>query len=416
MEATKARCLKPLTRLNPSACRTPQESRRLLSLLSSHRPEMSPALSADPSKSTRHLHDRSNSSSKDTDTHFSSILDHPLFRVVPDKPLPRAGRSSHAHDSGTIRKKIGSDPLGMLDELMASGRANHQVLYQCLRAHFGFCTSQNSPDAIRQSGVGSKIIAWYNAADVDSRQLFFGSQRCTAIVMPYLAAGGFHETVMGWLESLCSSVPGEPASGVTELLLPTRDSCFFNVLYEFIAAEIKYGHGIQSALKYFVRTSQIIPPDSDSAAASLRRTAFFLAKWISLHNQTPEVRGIPVPLFEDFIASSALSDKTIFWGALLALYHPTNPNAQHALEFMRRQSSNWKLPLKPSRRKHLLQLSLEAAHICLEQKRYLNSSWLMSLAKQLLLEEYSEAELQPGGLEPQTITYPDSVLNTILSQ
>ncbi|OAX81617.1 hypothetical protein ACJ72_04039 [Emergomyces africanus] len=372
---------------------------------------------------------RPSTSSKDTDKHLSSILDHPLFRIVPAKPLPRRDQDdNHAQDAPNVMRRLGEDPLGLLDELIASGRADHNALYRCLKAHEGPSTPSANlkpSNAIGLSSVGSRIVAWYSAADFESRMVLFGSRPTMTVVMPYMVADRLQNTVIDWVKMVYTGTLSDTGQGVANsLLLPTQRVCLTNLLHEFVAAEIKYGHGIQSALRHFIRVCEILPPgdkfvDSkhDPFRASLRSTGSKLATWISSHNRNPDVQQVPVALFEEFcMLSDQLSNSKYFWGACLQLYHPTNPDAKPALSYMKHGPASRGIRIHPTMRKHLLRLSLDAAQLCLEQRLYQEASWLLTHARQFIEGEEINSEQRSERPNPQTTLGSDPLLSGICLQ
>ncbi|PGH35167.1 hypothetical protein GX50_01979 [[Emmonsia] crescens] len=421
MEATRAHCLRSLSKQCPQFGRSVQESRRLLSFLRSHESNK-PLVRTD-----RHPNNPSNrpsTSSKETDKHLSSILDHPLFRIVPAKPLPRRDQNdNHAQDAPNVRRKLAEDPLGLLDELIASGRADHNALHRCLRAHGSPSTPSKLPNAIGFSSVGSRIVAWYSAADFESRMLFFGSRPTMAVVMPYMAVDRLQDMIIDWVKMVYTGASSDAGQGLANSLLPTQRVCLMNLLHEFVTAEIKYGHGIQSALRYFIRVCEILPPgdkfsDSkhDPFRASLRSTSSILATWISNHSKTTKVQEVPVALFEEFCMLSSQLSNSKYWGACLPLYHPTSPDVKPALSYMKHGPASRGTRIHPTMRKHLLRLSLDAAQLCLEQKLYSEASWSLTHAKQFIAGEEFTSEQPSERSNPQTTLGSDQLLGGICLQ
>ncbi|OJD25804.1 hypothetical protein ACJ73_02821 [Blastomyces percursus] len=408
---TRAHCLRSLSKQCHQFGRSTRKSHRLLSFLNGQEPAKPLRRSTQSSTSNRPPKnpDRPSTSSKDTDKHLSSILDHPLFRIIPAKPLPQRDlNDSHAQGAPNVKKKLAEDPLGLLDELIASGRADHNALHRCLLVHGLPSAPSRPPNAIGPSSVGSRIVAWYSAADFESRMLFFGSRSAMSVAMPYMVVDRLQNTVIEWVKMLYN---GPSSDGLTNSLLPTQRLCLVNILREFITAEITYGEGIQSSLRYYIRVCRILPPGDkfigskhDPFRASLRTTGSELAAWISNHSRSSQVQEIPVALFDEFrMLSDQLSNSRYFWGAYLPLYHPTNPDVNPALCYMKNGPASRSIRIQPTMRKHLLRLSLDAAQLCLEQKLYSEASWLLSHAKQFISGEEEPTSKQPSERSnPQT--------------
>jgi hypothetical protein len=338
--------------------------------------------------------------------HLRSILDHPLFNVVPSKGLLLGNQVNNGVDIRNAKRLL-KKPLVVLDDMMASGRADHRVLRQCLIAHLmqiEVPSDTGTREKLETSGAGSKVVAWFSAADLESRKLFFESRHTMAAVMPYMASEGLQKVVIAWLEMLRKQ---QTWSGESHSAFPDTPPSLFNVLYELIVAEIKFGRGIGSALEYFIRACRLFSTFDrqiiwNDRRSPLRRVGFHLAQWISEHGDVPNVREIPAHLFNQFCGlSDQLSKSEHFWGASLPLYHPSNPTVEPPMHFIKRLSFKDDKSWKASHRRRLLRLCLEAARLCLVQERYRDAFWLLTNATRFLPSEDTSPDKLPGTSDPQ---------------
>ncbi|KAK2855617.1 hypothetical protein FQN49_005014 [Arthroderma sp. PD_2] len=375
-------------KIHPPLPKTSRESQQLLNLLTSsfrrhldsEHPPVDP-LTPDTSEANKAASTNTANSPQPTATekHLSSILEHPLFNTVPST-LAQEGTQTRKH---TVSGNIQNDPLSALDDAMASGRADSHVLHDCLKAHrsqMRDLSAVESHQAMKKSRGGSRIISWFLGADAESRKLFFGNRHTMALAMPYLAVQGMQHTVLDWLELTRTHRPA---------LQPKHadDGSFseFNLLYEYVAAEVKYGKGINGALSFFLRAcdtswgAQIVEPGAQAVPTyPYRPTAYYLAQWISAPEHASAAGRIKPQLFDSFHSVCLLMPNK-FWSAFLPIYHPTAPSVRSSLTYIHNyKKSNRDNPDR------LLRLSLQVASLCLEQKRYSAASEVVDFAKDLL--------------------------------
>ena len=258
-------------KIHPPLPKTSRESQQLLNLLTSsfrrhldsrHPPVSSlDSSSSPPDEAGKAGGKNSKADARPTATerHLNSILEHPLFNTVPSTLGARDIRNG---------KQIQDDPFGALDDAMVSGRADSQLLHDCLKAHRSSLRSMADGEALKvmkKSGGGSRIVSWFTAADSESKKRFFGNRHTMALAMPYLAVERRQRTVMDWLQLARAYRPAHRQPKHAD------DGSFleFNIMYEYVAAEVKYGRGgINDALAFFIRASdaswrcEIVEPGS----------------------------------------------------------------------------------------------------------------------------------------------------------
>ncbi|DAA73429.1 TPA_exp: Uncharacterized protein A8136_4739 [Trichophyton benhamiae CBS 112371] len=377
-------------KIHPPLPKTSRESQQLLNLLTSsfrrhldsrHPPVSSPDSSSNPPDAAGRAGGSSKADARPTATerHLNSILEHPLFNTVPSTLGARDIRNG---------KQIQDDPLGALDDAMASGRADSQLLHDCLKAHRSSLRSMSDEEALKvlkKSGGGSRIISWFMAADSESKKRFFGNRHTMALAMPYLAVERRQRTVIDWLQLARAYRPAHRQPKHAD------DGSFleFNIMYEYVAAEVKYGRGgINDALAFFIRASdaswrcEIVEPGSHAVPTyPFRPTAYYLAQWISAPEHASAVENIRPELFNAFYSICLLLPNRL-WAAFLPVYHPTEPNVTSSLEYIR----NYKRSDRDNIER-LLHLSFRLASLCLEQKQYAAASEVISFTKDLLPDD-----------------------------
>ncbi|EGD90511.1 hypothetical protein H112_01973 [Trichophyton rubrum D6] len=378
-------------KIHPPLPKTSRESQQLLNLLTSsfrrhldsrHPPVSSlDSSSSPPDEAGKAGGKNSKADARPTATerHLNSILEHPLFNTVPSTLGARDIRNG---------KQIQDDPFGALDDAMVSGRADSQLLHDCLKAHRSSLRSMADGEALKvmkKSGGGSRIVSWFTAADSESKKRFFGNRHTMALAMPYLAVERRQRTVMDWLQLARAYRPAHRQPKHAD------DGSFleFNIMYEYVAAEVKYGRGgINDALAFFIRASdaswrcEIVEPGSHAVPTyPFRPTAYYLAQWISAPEHASAVENIRPELFNAFYSICLLLPNQL-WAAFLPVYHPTEPNVTSSLGYIR----NYKRSDRDNIER-LLHLSFRLASLCLEQKQYAAASEVISFTKDLLPDD-----------------------------
>ncbi|KAM5473003.1 hypothetical protein MauCBS54593_002716 [Microsporum audouinii] len=376
-------------KIHPPLPKTSRESQQLLNLLTSsfrrHLDSEHPPVNTLTSSGNDASQDCSIANTQPTaaEKHLNSILEHPLFNTVPST---LAQPDTHARKR-TLVENIQNDPFGALDDAMASGRADCQVLHDCLKAHRSSLRSLHATDvlqAMKKSGGGPRIVSWFLGADAESKKRFFGNRHTMALAMPYLAADGLQRTVLEWLQLARAYRPThrQPKHA--------NDGSFleFNIMYEYVAAEVKYGKGINDALSFFIRASdaswrsEIVEPGAQAVPTyPFRPTAYYLAQWILAPEHASAVERIRPQLFNAFHSICLLLPNQL-WAAFLPVYHPTDPTVKSSLEYIRQYKKS-----DCDNLDRLLHLSFRLASLCLEQKRYAAASEVISFTKGLLPDD-----------------------------
>ncbi|PGH27440.1 hypothetical protein AJ80_00918 [Polytolypa hystricis UAMH7299] len=383
MDATKIRHARPLVGMGSSTLsRTSRRCNWHRALLPTQA-QQRPLKSKETGGLNSDTKEKRSSPARDTDKHIRSILNHPLFSVVP----PKAYDSAH-------KEKMAKDPLGLLDELMASGKADAGVLIACLKSYLTLIKSTKPPPPLKPYSAASRIIAWYDAADAASRLDLVRQNKNLSFIMPYLIREGHQEAVMKWSRELYRrATEAQTNRKISDLMLPDQNKAHAQLLSCFIASEIAFGGGINTAISYFTRQRLLLPPDARQnvlhSTSPLRATAFRLIYWIVANSDNPQKDGkINEASFTNLLESSShLSNRNVYWGARLLLHHPTQPDASAALQYLQRILPRGAKVWTPAHREHLLKLALETAQFCMDRKQYKHVSWLMAESRKLLPAE-----------------------------
>ncbi|WEW55130.1 hypothetical protein PRK78_000558 [Emydomyces testavorans] len=423
MKLSSAQAFKFLTsKIHPPLPRTPRESQQLLSVLtSSFRRQLDrehpPVQSAESQASARSLsEDRRFNGPVNADQHLSSVLDHPLFSTVPHQPTLTQKQSIRARGNGGANP-LAEDPIIILDRAIASGAVDINTIHDCLCRHrlqIDHLPREIMRDKMRDSKFGSRIISWLSSTDEQSKKDFFRNQLTVRFAMPYMLNGNHRRAVMMWLQEIRRHAPCTSRINEEFTLFP-----HYIVLYEYICAECKYGDGIVPALQFFMDICQILAPtrNGDTLPFYLLSIASRLAQWIcSL--PASNAQSIPEDLFDGFSQLFEVGDPSVrtrkyYWKAMLALYHPINPNPKFAADHAETLSRGPPIP----KRNHsaFLRLYLEAAQLYIKQAEYAKASRLVSTARDLLpVQGISELRQPRSGPRERALPLINEMQSTLL--
>jgi hypothetical protein len=378
MKGTSILNIKAWPKIHPPLPRTPRESQQLLSALtSSFRRQLDAADSNKPVQAA--------------DNHLRTILDNPLFRVVPSKPAYTPG---DPHAQRILEKRLAEEPMVVFDELVASGSITGHDIAKCLRYQLALIgsTSGNADQAMKKSGAGARVVAWFWASDSASRKTLFKSRRATSAAVKFMTAEGLQDTIMVWLRMI-----RKRDLGGLDGQIPERPGqrLFSEFLSDFMAAEIRYGNGIVSALGYFVQACQMCSfltdrPSHDLHDAMLSAGGRSLCWWIVENSQSEEIKQVPPPVYDRFCEAMATLPHLSFLTAAVWLYHPTRPTAEFLLDHVNRHPPE-KQNTTESKRDSVIRVYLDAFRLLLDQEKYRDASWLAPYVRQLLSDDSVQA-------------------------
>ncbi|KAL1987924.1 hypothetical protein VTN96DRAFT_1908 [Rasamsonia emersonii] len=375
MKGTSIFNIKAWSKIHPPLPRTPRESQQLLNALtSSFRRQLEAADTNKPAQSA--------------DKHLRTILDNPLFRVVPSKPAYTPG---DPNAQKTLEKRLAEEPMAVFDDLVAAGSATPKDIFQCLQSQLALIgsTSGDANQAMKRSGAGSRVVSWFWASDSASRKTLFKYRRATSAALKFMAAEGLQDIIMVWLRMLSKRDLGGLDGRIPEL--PARQ-LFNEFLSDFMAAEIRYGGGIASALGYFLQASQMCSfltdrPSPDLNNAMLRGGGTYLGRWIVKNSQSQGMKEVPPPIYDRFCEAIAALPNLPFLTAALSLYHPTQPTAELLLAHVRRHPPETVNSYNESRRAYMIRVYLDGFRLLLDQEKYRDASSLEPYIRQLLSDD-----------------------------
>ncbi|KAI9371900.1 hypothetical protein BJX61DRAFT_483470 [Aspergillus egyptiacus] len=346
MRGSRVSQFSPWSKLHPPLPRTPRQSQQLLNALtSSFRRELdrqhpTTASSSDQPQSSNSnnvsnsdpsTEEHPHSSAYAADKHLRTILENPLFRVVPPRPTPSSG----THRDETSR--LSTEPMIVLDERIASGSATERVLSNCLRWQLLLISSHTGESykkALRDSKAGSRVIPWWFASDTNSKIKLFQNDGLLSLCK-FMVAERLHGTIFDWLKMLAKR-DFEYDSG--QITVHRARECFKRLLCYFLKAEADCGGGISSSIRYHSEACGMVFSLGEDVSdvcpkGLLARPAHYI--WHLLQSSTITTKDVPSDLYEQYTTLLSMLVPRTLIAASMPLYHPTNPDATPFVRYVR---------------------------------------------------------------------------------
>lgn len=402
MKGTSIFQLKAWPKIHQPLPRTPRESQQLLNALtSSFRRQLDHAYPA-PRNSANTNSDRpplnTDSSAHATDQHLHSILDNPLFRIVPQKA--KATSRDHANPStvNESRQKV-QDPMGLFDQAVASGSATPSFITDCLKSQLLLARSSGQSgvrDAMKIARAGSKVVDWFWASDGVSRQALLQTRASTGSLTKFMVAEGLQDTAMEWLKMLLS---GDLGGGNGQMLEDRARTSFSHLLQDLLDAELRYGGGLGSSIKYYLRASHLHFSSVESQGDLKAAKSILLASGAQLARilmeQKPSSDKVPVHTFEEFAETiSALSSSRSLLYSSVALCHPSHPDPTPFIHYVDSLSPNKFQKWNETRQDAFLRISCDALRTLIDRKKIRLATSLGHQIQELLPEETATASVE----------------------
>ncbi|KAJ5467650.1 hypothetical protein N7475_005402 [Penicillium sp. IBT 31633x] len=393
MKGTSIFQFKSWPKIHQPLPRTPRESQQLLNALtSSFRRQLDGAY---PASGNNHGRPLSNpeSSAHATDQHLQNILDNPLFRITPTRPVSREPITLQSSES---QRRLAEEPMVVFDEMAAAGSVTASTINDCLKSQL---LLSRSPADMKASRAAARIVDWYWASDGMSRQTLLRSRSVTTSLTKFMAAEGLHNTAIQWLQMLMTHDLGSQNGRLTEGL---ARQTFSHLLVDFIDAEACFGNGYTSAMAYYLGVCQM---HFQSPSSHKSRKPMLLAAGAHLSRMAMEYRPsgeqVPVSVYDHFKdIVSVLSPRSLLV-ASVAVCHPTNPDPRPFLQFVGNLSASKFQAWNETRRDAFFEIGSEALRILVEKKRFRDISRLEQHISELLPEQPAAPVAEKSHTSPE---------------
>lgn len=384
----------PWGKIHAPLPRTPRQSQQLLnSLTSSFRRELDRQhpTSADSnvpngeSSTEEHPH----SSAHATDKHLRTILENPLFRVAPPRPVASPRSFLNIENS-----RWAKEPMVVLDELVASGSATPGAIAHCLSWQMLLASTHKGEgfvEALRESRAGSRVVSWWHASNPVHRagifpaESFAGSESRTDLgkllidLTKFMVAEGLHDTIFDWLRMLKNRNLGNNKRKLTSVF---AHKAITTLLGNFLKAETVCGGGHDSAIQHYLKACELLTTTTEGdqqleLERALTKAGAFICKSILL--DSPE--DISPQSYERYAATMlAMGPSTAMLGTTVVLCHPTQPDPRPFVRYLR--NSPWIGLPNTKRRERYMAACSRALHISKERGNREDCLFLEGLMRQ----------------------------------
>ena len=355
----------------------PRESQKLLSLLkASFRQQLD---REHPVTSSGQAHDAHH--------HLHSILTNPLFNMHSRKR--RSSLRGRGDGHLFVRR-----PMEYFKEQVAAGTATLDIAKQYLQVQYKSAVASSDlevTNSLRCSAAGSTVLSWLWSSGLEGSNAFLLDSTFVAAIMPFLVAEGHQTIAWRWLRRLQTNFESKQAEAASDVADSRRSTA--NVLLQLVKSELKYGAGLNAAMKCFLCLT-----GDEAFAGPLRTDSWAQSKvtygpagkyliHVLVHRSADTVPD--VGLYDDFVQRvGAWTPPTANYIPLLLVHHPIRPDWAPALHRLRSLSPEMLLAATLKKRRRTVQLCLDTAGLLLSQGRQVDAIWVMELAQKIFPEKF----------------------------
>ncbi|KAL2813166.1 hypothetical protein BJX63DRAFT_232789 [Aspergillus granulosus] len=400
--------LSPWAKLHAPLPRTPRQSQQLLnSLTSSFRRELDrqhpTSVDDNAPNGAASVEEHPHSSAHATDKHLRTILENPLFRVAPPRPVASSQSFLNIENS-----RWAKEPMVVFDELVASGSATPGAIAYCLSWQMLLASTNQGEgfvQALRESRAGSRVVSWWYASNSVRRAGLFpvelfpksegrtDSGKLLVDLTKFMVAEGLHETIFEWLRMLRNRTLGENKRKLTACF---AGKAITSLLGSFLKAEIVCGGGHGSAMHYYLKACEMLATTNEKdleldLEQTLRKAGAYICKAVLL--DAPE--DISPQLYDQYVAIMlTMRPSTTMLGATVLLCHPTHPDAKPFVQYLR--NSPWLGTPGTKRRERYMRACSRALGVLNEKEDREDCLYLEGLMRQQTDENQgSEPTMKP---------------------
>ncbi|KAH8593387.1 hypothetical protein B0O99DRAFT_211301 [Bisporella sp. PMI_857] len=367
--------LQKFLNINHPPALTPRESQQLLNRLSSSfRKNLDAAhgfqLEAEgrPSKSSQHGGSKSgfkppeqrkrrsslDSGFRPTDQHLQSILTNPLFNI------------SRADTS--IQNKPKKDPMVVFEHAVSMGMMTLTSATHCLVQQKRIVV-QSPATSIQQgmqdSGAGLKVVKWLTSSGLANTNNFLKDKQFSKILMQFIVAENIQHVAWIWIKRAIRE-----SRGISEHSR-VKPSDFSNPLMCLVWAEIQGSGTLDNAVSCLSKAAgHVVELNDYQRSLVLGHSARYLVRQI-----TEKHSRISKPAFESLaIFISRFSAWSKYENSLLDLFHPSRPNANLALSYLKTVSA-----VQKGMANRDINLGLYTAKFLFEKNKVADAEWVMNM-------------------------------------
>ncbi|KAF2500260.1 hypothetical protein BU16DRAFT_241470 [Lophium mytilinum] len=388
MQSSAARAFSLLSsKIHPQLPLTPRESQQLLSLLTSsfrrHLDREHPAVAgASPAQASRRRKSFSKSAAQDvalnaTSSHLpisrllESVLANPLLA---HKPSRQHGRLSVSGIQG-----FSSNPEQWFRDRVADGSASIYTAFLYADA------MSKTPNVTTTSGIsssnkaGTEIVQWLWASGLETTPAFVENHAFHTMLATLLIQERNERPLWRWLgPDLHRALENTGVSPAQIARFRSR------LLKSVVLCKVDGTGGLEDAITAHLHACSL----EKHPSKSVKFAEFFTAGACIVNNITANSHGISLSSYDAFLGSiEKWCSNAEGFKAQLLLHHPSTPDLDPALQYLRKMAPTFAYPKNPQMRYFLVNLSLTLARGLLAEERFGDGLWVLDFLKEEFPEE-----------------------------
>ena len=376
-------------KIHPPLPITPRDSQRLLSRLSA-------SFRAQLDKE----HGRASSGdSIATDNLLRSILTNPLLSLPQQHGLSPQNGAQQKHGGALIGRPqlthgLTMSPIEQFKRDIAAGSDSLKVAMHCLSAHLSnrsASAKKKHDSGMPSSTPGVTIINWLWSSGHEENMKFLKDQSFTRVLVSFLVAEGRVLHAWSWFRRLQLELQQDSSGQASTEIINEKTKLQTDLLKALIWSEMRYGAGLNGALKAFVdafdESSHYDATANDVAERVFQPTGSLLLEKLMAMDSTAAI---------DPHVIDGLLQRVKSWSrycerdrACLFLLHPRFPNPYPVLAYIQKSITGSKPPIGTCRHsKFAAALYLKASELLIIEGNHQDAQWVLEHARDAFPQDF----------------------------
>jgi hypothetical protein len=278
------------------------------------------------------------------------------------------------------KPKIVVDPMDTFDRAVANGMMTTDYAYTCLKMKkLDIIRSSvlSIREGMRESGAGLKVLKWLISSGTTRDLTFLKNEPFAGVLVQFLVAEGLQEAVWPWIKKAFQDIPS-----LALLEPPAYDQArrdIVNPLKYLLRAECSPGESLDAAYTCMSRAAGYL---KGLTAGDMRRILGLAGGFLLKTSAEYPSDRLPTSeaAFESFLSLVPVVTRHVdLHLARLALLHPTTPDPELAVKYLRAIVSPRGAKSQMFRwfQGYHVQLGLDTAKHLLENRRFTEAQWVM---------------------------------------
>ena len=296
---------------------------------------------------------QSDTTTRPTDLHISSVLANPLF--------------TGALDDG--RPVLEKDPMSLFHMACAKGMMDVQLARHCLiREKNRIIQSPvlSVQQGMKESSAGRQVLKWLVGGGLTTDNTFLKNHQFATVLMEFIVAEGLQEVAWSWIKRAFQELPRYAALSDAEEKKQARKD-LVRPLMCLVQAEAHGSISLDSAYLVLSRAAGYLKGiPSSQVMAILGPPGKLLSHMTAI--APPDHQSPSESAFDSFVSLIPVITRDVeYHFACLNLCHPTRPGADTALAYFRKMDTlltsheSELVPSRTSAHRNFIQLGLKTA-------------------------------------------------------